>query len=273
VNDLTGVTAIAGGCYHTIALKSDGTVWAWGYNGYGQLGDGTTTDSYTPVQALGPGGSGYLTGVIAIASDGYHTIAMKSDGTVWTWGHNVVGQLGDGTTTDRYTPVQVLGPDGSGYLTGVIAITRGFYHTIALKSDGTGWAWGNNGNGELGDGTVTDRYTPVPVSGLTGVIAVAGGGSHTIALAPPASDTTPPASAINAPTNNAILTGTSYTITGTATDAGSGVQKVEVGITQSGGTTTWYTATGTTSWSYDLALPADGSYTIQSRADGQCGQY
>ncbi|MZG88400.1 RCC1 repeat-containing protein, partial [Staphylococcus aureus] len=94
------VIAIAGGVYHTIALKSDGTVWAWGYNGYGQLGDGSTTNRSTPVQVSG------LTDVIAIAGGYYHTIALKSDGTVWAWGHNEGGQLGDGSTTNRSTPAQ-----------------------------------------------------------------------------------------------------------------------------------------------------------------------
>ena len=90
-----------------MALKSDGTVWAWGDNGYGQLGDGTTTDRTTPVQVSG------LSGVTAIAAGCYHTVALKSDGTVWAWGYNGYGQLGDGTTTQRTTPVQVSGLYGS----------------------------------------------------------------------------------------------------------------------------------------------------------------
>ncbi|MBF0565842.1 MAG: DUF1566 domain-containing protein, partial [Nitrospirae bacterium] len=155
VNGLTGVIAIAGGGLHTIALKGDGTIWAWGYNGDGELGDGTTTDRWTPVQVSG------LTGVTAIAGGGYHTIALKSDGTVWTWGYNTYGQLGDGTTMDRNTPVQVVGPNGVGYLTGVIAIAGGLFHTIALKGDGTVWTWGDNTYGQLGDGTTTQRNTPV----------------------------------------------------------------------------------------------------------------
>ena len=123
---------IAGGGEHSIALKSDGTVWAWGNNWVGQLGDGTTSHRSTPVQVSG------LSGVIAIAGGGYHSIALKSDGTVWAWGWNEYGQLGDGTTSHRSTPVQVSG------LSGVIAIAGGGYHSIALKSDGTVWAWGNN---------------------------------------------------------------------------------------------------------------------------------
>jgi len=182
------IIAIAAGATHTVALKSDGTVWTWGYNTYGQLGDGTTTHRHTPVQVVGPGGSGFLTDVIAIAGGMDHTIALKSDGTVWTWGDNAAGQLGDGTHTGRTAPVQVVGPGGSGFLTDVIAIAGGYWHTIALKSDGTVWTWGYNIAGQLGDGTYTERHTPVQVVGpggsgfLTDIITIAGGSSHTIAL-------------------------------------------------------------------------------------------
>jgi alpha-tubulin suppressor-like RCC1 family protein len=179
VSGLTGVTAIAGGAYHTIALKNDGTVWVWGGNFFGQLGVSKSEIcagqsgqycSSTPVQVSG------LTGVTAIAGGGSHTIALKSDSTVWAWGSNSFGQLGDGTTIDSSTPVQVSG------LTGVTAIAGRDSHTIALKNDGTVWTWGDNRSGQLGDGTTTQRTTPVQVSGLTGVIAIAGGTWHTIAL-------------------------------------------------------------------------------------------
>jgi len=155
---------------HTCALKSDGTVWCWGDNEYGELGDGTTTERHTPVQVSG------LTNVVAVAPGSVHTCALKSDGTVWCWGDNYYGQLGDGTTTERHTPVQVSG------LTNVVAVTVGSLHTCALKSDGTVWCWGFNGAGELGDGTTTDRHTPVQVSGLTNVVAVTVGFVHTCAL-------------------------------------------------------------------------------------------
>jgi len=151
---LAATPHIAAGGHHTVSLKSDGTVWAWGYNGYGQLGDGTYTDSSPPVQVYG------LSGVTAIAAGYYHTVSLKSDGTVWAWGSNDGGQLGDGTTTQRATPVQVIG------MSGITTIAAGYWHTVSLKSDGTVWAWGSNGDGELGDGTTTDRYTPVQVRGL-----------------------------------------------------------------------------------------------------------
>ena len=162
---------IAGGGNHTIALKSNGTVCAWGYNGSGQLGDGTIISSkHAPVQVSG------LSDVTALAGGWEHTIALKSDGTVWTWGRNSDGQLGDGTNTQRNIPVQVSG------LNGVTAVACGYGHSITLKSDGTVWTWGGNDYGQLGDGATTDSTTPVQVNGLSDVTAIAGGGYHTIAL-------------------------------------------------------------------------------------------
>ena len=188
INPLSNIKAIAAGTSHSLALKSDGTVWAWGYNYYGQLGDDSTVDSSTPVQVLGVGGSGKLTDVIAIDGGWYHSLALKSDGTVWAWGRNNNGQLGDGTTTTSPTPVQVLGVGGSGNLTDITAISAGDLHSLALKSDGTVWAWGHNNYGQLGDGTTTDSSTPVQVLGvggsgyLTDVAAIAGGYLHSLAL-------------------------------------------------------------------------------------------
>jgi len=162
--------AIAAGLYHTAGLRSDGTVWAWGDNAYGQLGDGTTTQRNTPVQVSG------LSSVTAIAAGEYHTVALESDGTVWAWGYNVWGELGDGTATQRNTPVQVSG------LSSVTAIAAGDVHTVVLRSDGTVWAWGWNGYGQLGDGTATQRNTPVQVSGLSSVTAITAGYAHSVAL-------------------------------------------------------------------------------------------
>jgi hypothetical protein len=198
VGHLSGVTSIAGVGFHSLALKSDGTVWAWGANDYGELGNGTFAQSNTPVQVLGPGGVGFLTGVTAIAGGGFHSLALKSDGTVWAWGDDFYGQLGNGTNrTDLpygiATPVQVLGSGGVGYITGVTAIAGGFFHSLALKSDGTVGAWGADFAGQLGNGTYTTTppygiATPVQVLGsggvgyITGVTAIAGGFYHNLAL-------------------------------------------------------------------------------------------
>ena len=171
VSALTGVQSIAAGSGYTVALKSDGRVWAWGWNGFAQLGDGSIASRSTPAQASN------LTGMQTIAAGGDHTVALKSGGTVWAWGNNEAGQLGDGTfLNSRLTPVQVMG------LTGVMAIAAGEDHTVALRSEGTVWAWGRNRSGQLGDGSTTGRFAPVQVSGLTSVQAIDADGSHTVAL-------------------------------------------------------------------------------------------
>jgi alpha-tubulin suppressor-like RCC1 family protein/pimeloyl-ACP methyl ester carboxylesterase len=158
---------VAAGPYHTVALKSDGTIWAWGRNG-GQLGDGTTTTRLAPVQASN------LTGVVSVAAGDSHTVAVKSDGSVWAWGSNFSGQLGDGTTTTRLAPVQVSN------LTGVVSVAAGGTHTVAVKSDGSVWAWGNNNVGQLGDGSQTTRLIPVQVTGITNAASVAAGRDFTL---------------------------------------------------------------------------------------------
>jgi alpha-tubulin suppressor-like RCC1 family protein len=176
VSGLAGVSAVAAGSAHSVALKNDGTVWAWGSNSNGQLGDGTTIDRATPVPVSG------LTGVTAVAAGSAHSVALKNDGTVWAWGSNSKGQLGNGTTTDRSTPVQVS------TLVGITAVAAGASHSIALRNivgvinDGTIWAWGSNSNGQLGNGTTVDTWIPIQVSGLTGVTAIAAGSAHTVAV-------------------------------------------------------------------------------------------
>jgi alpha-tubulin suppressor-like RCC1 family protein len=172
LTDAYGAVApkIAAGYYHTVALKTDGTLWAWGDNSFGQLGDGTTTDRYSPVQVVG--GNDWA----AIATGSIHTVALKTDGTLWAWGDNSFGQLGDGTTTDRYSPVQVVG--GNDWA----AIAAGGSHTTALKTDGTLWVWGRNSNGQLGDGTTVQRNAPVRVGTDNDWAAIAAGWYHTVAL-------------------------------------------------------------------------------------------
>jgi alpha-tubulin suppressor-like RCC1 family protein len=106
------------------------------------------------------------------------SLALKSDGTIWAWGENAIGQLGDGTTTERHTPVQV----GTPPLGEVTAVAAGQGHNLALRSDGTVWAWGLNARGELGDGTTTDRLTPVQVQNLSGIKAIGAGDNHSLAV-------------------------------------------------------------------------------------------
>jgi alpha-tubulin suppressor-like RCC1 family protein len=168
------VKAIACGNTHAAVLKADGTVWTWGQNDRGQLGDGTLTNRTTPVKVQG------LSGVKAITCSAYSTYAVKDDGTVWAWGSNSYGALGNGTASNSNTPVQVSG------LTGVKDVIGGSggstFQAFALKEDGTTWAWGYNGDGQLGDGTTINRNTPVQVTGLDGVKVLASGTYNTMAL-------------------------------------------------------------------------------------------
>jgi alpha-tubulin suppressor-like RCC1 family protein len=136
-------------------------------NGSGQLGDGTNKDRWSPVQVKG------LTNVVAIDAGNGHTIALKKDGTVWTWGENSSGQLGDGTTTNRVCPVQVKG------LTNVTVIAAGTAHNIVVKKDGTVWTWGENAHQQLGDGSNINRCEPLQVKELKNAAKAAAGSSHT----------------------------------------------------------------------------------------------
>jgi len=168
---LTGVVQIACGKFHVLALKSDGTVWSWGYNNHGQLGDNTTTNSPAPVQVAG------LSDIVSLAAGESHSVALKSDGTVWSWGKNGFGQLGDASTVEKHAPVLV-----SGLSTSVIGIAAGLNHTLAIENDGTVWSWGFNDAGQLGDGTTLAKNIPVMIAGLTGVVSAAGGYQHSAAL-------------------------------------------------------------------------------------------
>lgn len=185
---LTDVTAVSAGTNHSVALKSDGTVWSWGSNTYGRLGDGTTTTRNTPVQVKGNGGTGFLTNIVAVSAGGQHTLALSSDGTLWAWGYNYNGQLGDGTTVNRSTPVQVKAEDGIGNLSNVAEMSAGNSHSLVLKRDGTVRSWGSNSSGRLGNGTTASSSIPVQVKGIGGtgvlshIISVSAGNSHSTAL-------------------------------------------------------------------------------------------
>ncbi|MBI3417144.1 MAG: DUF5011 domain-containing protein [Verrucomicrobia bacterium] len=182
VGALSGVAAVASGsgCLHSLALKVDGTAWAWGNGRYGQLGDGNfytggNSGVAVPVQVSG------LVNVRALAGGFQHSVALKADGTVWAWGDGILGQLGDGNfytggNSGVAVPVQVSG------LTGAVAISGGFWHSVALKTDGTVWAWGDGQSGQLGDCNFRSHATPVQVSAISGAVAIAAGGRHSLAL-------------------------------------------------------------------------------------------
>jgi alpha-tubulin suppressor-like RCC1 family protein len=169
---IAGSEPVASGAGHSLALKSDGTLWAWGNNSHGQVGDGTKEDKTIPVRI------GNDTKWVAIAAGREHSLALKSDGTLWAWGNNSHGQLGDGTKADKSIPVRI----GKG--TKWSAIEAGDLHSVGLQSDNTLtlWAWGNNSDGQLGDGTKVDKTAPVQIGKDAAWARVSAGAFHTVAL-------------------------------------------------------------------------------------------
>lgn len=167
VSSLSNVVAIAAGEKHSVAVKSDGTVWAWGTNYRGQLGNGGTENENVPVQVVG------IDDAVAVAAGQDHSLVIRSDGSLWAWGYNLFGQVGDGTYTNTNKPVQVKG------LSNVVAVDAGSTFSIALTNDARVWTWGSNGAGELGDGAINNsKNTPGQVSSLENVIKITAGISH-----------------------------------------------------------------------------------------------
>lgn len=183
------VSAVSAGVGHSLALRKDGTVVAWGYNLFGQLGDGTITARAAPVLVRQATGTP-LTGVTAIAAGGDHSLAIGTDGAVLAWGDNSFGEVGDDTTENRANPTSVVvKPPGAIFpveLMGATAVAAGRDHSLALTSDGAIYAWGNNSGGQLGNDSFTNRSTADVVTGLGGsavtpVTAIAAGSFHSLA--------------------------------------------------------------------------------------------
>jgi len=170
VGALTNWKNIAGGNGNAIAVKTDGTLWSWGQNQYGQLGlntSGAYTNQNSPVQV------GNLSNWLSAVAGGNAIVAaIKTDGTLWTWGLNNYGQLGLGNRTNYSSPVQI------GALTSWKKISLGFYHSTAIKTDGTLWSWGANSNGQLGLGNITNYSSPVQVGALTTWQSLGAGGAY-----------------------------------------------------------------------------------------------
>ncbi|WP_018802477.1 Ig-like domain repeat protein [Salinispora arenicola] len=170
------ITAVAAGGLHSLALTSTGAVLAWGRNVSGQLGNGDSTNRSTPVEVSLPAG----VTITAVAAGAFHSLALTSAGAVLAWGENLHGQLGNGGTTDRSTPVEVSLPAG----VTIAAVAAGAAYSLALTSTGAVLAWGDNSNGQLGNGTTTGSSTPVDVdlpAGMT-ITTVAAGAAHSLAL-------------------------------------------------------------------------------------------
>jgi alpha-tubulin suppressor-like RCC1 family protein len=183
---LNSISAVMGGEIHNVALKSDGTVWAWGWNAFGQLGNGTTNDASTPVQ-VGLGSVPPLTSVTKLGGRTYWTCAVKSDGTVWAWGMNQGGQLGNGTVNPTSgpqvtSPVQVNDSQAGGHIHNALQVSCGYTYGVALATNGTVWTWGTGPYGELGNGSTVVSYSPVQVTGLSNVIAISSGWKHILAV-------------------------------------------------------------------------------------------
>lgn len=177
VAGLAGVTGVSAGEGFSLAVTAGGTAWSWGANGNGQLGTGNTTGRSVPGQVVG------LSSVAGVAAGSYTSYFLLTDGTVRSVGSNVGGigaggALGNGASGGQtLTPVAVTG------LSTVVQIAAGSAHGVALKANGTVWTWGNNGNGQIGNGTTTDVTVPVQVSGLPPIAAIGAGVTHSLALA------------------------------------------------------------------------------------------
>jgi alpha-tubulin suppressor-like RCC1 family protein len=167
-NNWKSVTA---GLSHSLAIKTNGTLWGWGSNGNGRLGTGGSTSTLVtlPVQI------GTATNWKSVKAGEMHTLALKTNGTLWSWGFNFAGQLGDGTITDKIVPAQI------GTATNWQNIYAGAYHSYGTKADGTLWAWGHNVYGQLGDGTLVDKNVPTQMP-ITGIQTFVAGGFHAMAV-------------------------------------------------------------------------------------------
>ena len=171
VGSLTDWKSIGGSGQSSLAIKTDGTLWSWGHNSHGQLGLNDITDRSSPVQV----DSSTDWSLISVGI-GFHTLAIKTDGTLWSWGHNTYGQLGSSTRTHRSIPVKV------GSLNDWSLISVGNYHSLAIKTDGTLWSWGDNSYGELGLADLIHRSSPVKVGSLTDWSLINANGYFSLAI-------------------------------------------------------------------------------------------
>ena len=166
----TASLMVSAGGSHSVVIKPDGTLWAWGSNWTGQLGDGTTTNRHSPVRI------GTASNWSSVSAGGSHILGIRTDGTLWAWGNNDYAQLGDGTTTRRHSPVRI------GTATNWASVSANTNHSVGIRVDGTLWAWGGNFHGQLGDGTTTNRHSPVRIGTATNWANVSAAQWHTVAI-------------------------------------------------------------------------------------------
>ncbi|MBM7835578.1 immunoglobulin-like domain-containing protein [Clostridium sardiniense] len=167
INNINGrdIVSVSVGDDSSAAVDSDGNLYTWGGNYYGQLGDGTTTRRCEPVKINGKGAIREDTKIVSVSTNGHGTLAIDSEGTIYAWGYNHCGQLGDGTTTTRYEPVEINGKGAIGENTKIVSVFIGYVNSSAIDNKGNLYTWGSNNYGELGDGTTTTRYEPVKING------------------------------------------------------------------------------------------------------------
>ncbi|MGJ8591030.1 MAG: T9SS type A sorting domain-containing protein [Aquaticitalea sp.] len=173
IGSVTDWLYISAGEYNNLAIKSDGSLWGWGYNWFGHLGDGTNTDKSTPIRI------GTDTDWKWVSAGYRHTVAIKNDGTLWTWGSNISGALGNGGTNNSFVPINIETLNDN--TTWKMAVA-GHIFTLAIKLDGTLWGWGANSAGQLGDGTEEQRSIPIKIGIDTNWNTIVVGYQHTVAL-------------------------------------------------------------------------------------------
>ena len=239
---------VATGDLHTVAVRADGSLWAWGSNQFGQLGQGNMTSGYTSPTQVGMG-----TNWVSAAAGNNHTVAVRTDGSLWAWGSNQFGQLGQGTFgagTDRTSPSRV----GTG--TNWVSATAGANHTLAVQANGSLWAWGRNFYGQLGQGssgTGTDLSSPVRVGTGSSWVSAAAGSGHVVAVQADGS-----------------LWAWGYNFNGQLGQGTSGAGTDRTSPTRMGTATNWVSAAAGSF--YTVAVQANGSLWAWGRNDyGQLG--
>jgi alpha-tubulin suppressor-like RCC1 family protein len=173
VGGFTDWISASAGLSHSLGVRANGSIWAWGSNARGRLGDNTITDRSSPVSVVGG-----FTDWISASAGGGHSVAVRANGSIWAWGYNSFGQLGDNTVTSRLSPVSVVGG-----FTDWVSASAGDLHSLGVRANGSLWAWGLNTAGRLGDNTVTSRLSPVSVvGGFTDWISASAGLSHSLGV-------------------------------------------------------------------------------------------